>query len=410
MARLFNPTLEFFAAFIFYTGLLFALYVFAAPLYAAADVQFISNVDDYNLNCTIQTSAGNMVALVSTPNSTAGSFQIARVDVSGPSASLFLLTNATYDNIYSSTFTVDPVLKRIMVMTQISGEKHVLVYSTLNGTLLNDVVPSSEIFMFAINLHDSTVYALSMIDGFAWLGTLDTTTGVFTPQANTTASSVLSPSQSIDFVRREYAFFSSDGISLQLHRINLLNNSVNVTSVNASLLPLSPVSLHDGKLYMFVPIGSGANISWKLGTLNIDNMDTAFLALSDSVNGFLALPRAFDFVGLKMYTPLSNASVINSYDMNNGSQTQTSVLPDGYKIEAGSFEQECICCLQQGPLRFAPRFSLSQSAGSQSAALAPVCTALTSSAELEADPSVFMSLFMVTGWLLLGNALIANAQ
>ena len=58
-----------------------------------------------------------MVALVSTTNVNSGAFQIARLDVSSENATVFLLNNAIYNNIYSSTFTVDPVLKKIMVMT-----------------------------------------------------------------------------------------------------------------------------------------------------------------------------------------------------------------------------------------------------------------------------------------------------
>lgn len=318
----------------------------------SADIQFISSVNDFNLNCSVRTTAGTMVALITTPQVNSGSFQIARLDTSGSEVNIFLLNNATYNNIYSSTFTVDAVLKRVMVMTEISGQQHLLIYSTLNGSLLNDIIPDRTLFMFAVDLYDSTIYALTVIQNFVYLGSLNTNTGAFTALVNTTTTGAQSPSQSIDFIKRVYLFFGSNG---DAYKINLVTLELSITSVFIS--NASPISLYNDLLYMFISEGAGGAIKWKLGTLNVNDTNTAYLSNASFVFGFIAIPRAFDFANLKLYTPLADSSVIYTYNMSDGSTLHTSTMPSGYTIAASTFEQECICCLQAEPAS-SKRFSL----------------------------------------------------
>lgn len=322
------------------------IYIFITFLLALsltyADVQFISNVNDYSLNCSIQSSAGNMIGLISTPLSTGNGFKIARIDTSTEPATIFLLNEAIYDNIFIGTFAVDPVLKKVMVMTEIDNIKRLLVYSTLNGTLLNNVIPNRAISAFAIDLHTSALYALSLINDSLWIGSINPTDGIFTPLNDTTATNLVETSQLIDFVSSDYIFISSVGVVLNIHRINLISLIVNVIELPLSLLGLHPISSYNNSLYAFLPVDT----RWKFGTINLNTLETKYLESAYFFDGFLRLPMAFDFTTMKLYAPLNDTANVMTFNLNNGAPINSSRLPAGYDVRDCTFEQECICCLQ----------------------------------------------------------------
>ena len=309
-----------------------------------ADIQFISSVNDYNLNCNLQANAGNMIALLQNTEVNGRQFQVARIDTSSAQSTIFLLNNATYDNLQLTTFIVDPVLKRVSVVTNINNANKMIFFSTINGSLINEFIISQSVSMMAIDLFDSTIYGLSNYDGFVHLVTVDIETQSIIKLLNTTAIALQPLTQSIDFNSRIYTFIGIDNFDdvvpvSKIFKINLVNLEISSIPLSSRIFP---ITTYNGNIVAFIPFEQ----MWKLGLVNFTDATFTYLHNSSIIEQFIDVPRAFDLVNNIIYGPLLNTSVINIYSIKNGTLLSTSELPTGYRIHSAAFEQECICCLQ----------------------------------------------------------------
>ena len=317
-----------------------------------AEVRFISNFDDYQLNCSLQTNAGNVLATVL--NRTSFVYQVARLDVTKENADVYLLDNSIFENMYSSTTVVDPVEKYISLLVKINNTETIVVYDAINGSLMKQLPMPKIIFMQAIDVVDLKVYGMMTNNSKHLFMEVNMLTGELIEILEIPAAGVLSPTQTVDLTKRVYSFFGklpNDTESIYLFMIDLVTRNVTYKYSSNGTVLYYPVGYNNDQLLVF--INNRTNV--RLGVINTQDMIVTELNETDIYYEFGGLPRGYDIANNRIYGPLGNQSVIHTFDSITGKMLFTSYLPPELIVQAVIFEPNCICCVseEQQTLQFA---------------------------------------------------------
>jgi hypothetical protein len=316
-----------------------------------AQVTFVTDIEDYNLNCSLPASAGTLVGLVF--NQTTSKSYVAKFDISEPQVKLFLFPGAEYDNFYDKSPCADPVRKQFSLLSSINSVTRLITYDTINGSLVSDVAVSSSVINLAFDVIDAQLYAFvfnetrdingTFISSNISVAKLNYLTGDLFDHIYLDASylNINVPRITID---HRYIFIGDYLGEAYVYSVNVNTSTYNKTILsmpnNTSINPLFVIG---DRLYSVIVDYRESDVK-KIGVIYIYN--STFELLSDSPNAAdLYSAYSVDETRDEFYGTFDTLDKIYTYNLTDGSVIRDSLLPEDLSLQNLYLEQACICCI-----------------------------------------------------------------